>query len=522
MTASDPPTTSRQVALGVRAPRIEDICDLAHGRAQAVLDDDGELRARLEASCAMVDSALSEGRRVYGITTGYGASARFEVEVAQAGILPLHLLRYHGCGTGAPLSDVESAAVLAVRAASLSRGYSGVRPELVERLLELLRRRILPRIPEEGSVGASGDLTPLSYLAAVVVGEREVLFEGEVRAASEVLAQLGLAPLRLRPKEGLALMNGTAVMAALGCLSWARAERLGRLAALESAMACAVLDGVPGHFDERIFALKPHAGPRAVAAAMRASLEGSEFEPACVQDPYSLRCAPHVVGLLFDALAFTRSLLETEVLGVDDNPLLDPETGRFLHGGNFYGGHVCLATDTLKNVCANVADLLDRQLSLLNNPHTNAGLPANLVAREGEDRFTHHGFKAMEITASALTAEALKLTMPASVFSRSTESHNQDKVSMGAISAREARRVLELSETVAVIHLLALAQAMDLRGLGRFGAPLLALHASVRERVPMNREDRRMDRDIARVLELLRADELPLPSVEVSRQARAR
>jgi len=370
-------------------------------------------------------------------------------------------------------------------------------------------------------VGASGDLTPLSYLAAVLVGEREVLFEGAMRPAREVLDEAGLEPLTLRPKEGLALMNGTAVMAALGCLSWSRAERLGRLAALESAMACAVLDGTVGHFDDRIFALKPHPGQRATATTIRAGLEGSSFESARVQDPYSLRCSPHVVGLLFDALPFTRALLETEVLGVDDNPLLDSETGSFLHGGNFYGGHACLATDTLKNVCANVADLLDRQLSLLNNPHTNAGLPANLVAREGADRFTHHGFKAMEITSSALTAEALKMTMPASVFSRSTESHNQDKVSMGTISAREARRVLDLSETVAVIHLLALVQAMDLRGLGRFGAPLLAMHAAVRERVPMNREDRRMDLDIEAMLEALRADELPLPAVDMTADASA-
>jgi len=456
---------------------------------------------------------------VYGITTGYGASAEFDVVPEVAEILPLHLLRYHGCGTGAALSEVESAAVVAVRAASLSRGYSGVTVALLERMMTLLERRILPRIPEEGSVGASGDLTPLSYLAATLVGEREVLFEGATRPASEVLAEAGLTPLTLRPKEGLALMNGTAMMAALGCLSWVRAERLGRLAALESAMACAVLDGAAGHYDDRIFALKPHPGQRATATAIRASLEGSSFESARVQDPYSMRCSPHVVGLLFDALPFTRALLETEVLGVDDNPLLDPETGSFLHGGNFYGGHACLATDTLKNVCANVADLLDRQLSLLNNPHTNAGLPANLVARQGEDRFTHHGFKAMEITASALTAEALKMTMPASVFSRSTESHNQDKVSMGAISAREARRVLDLSETVAVIHLLALVQAMDLRGLDRFGAPLLAMHAAVRARVPMNVEDRRMDLDIEAMLEALRADELPLPAVDMTLEA---
>jgi len=325
VTASTHSSPLREVLLGVRAPSVEDIHDLATGRARAVLDPDPVLRERLAASAAMVEQLLTERRRVYGITTGYGASAEFDVVPEVAEILPLHLLRYHGCGTGAALSEVESAAVVAVRAASLSRGYSGVTVALLERMMTLLERRILPRIPEEGSVGASGDLTPLSYLAATLVGEREVLFEGATRPASEVLAEAGLTPLTLRPKEGLALMNGTAMMAALGCLSWVRAERLGRLAALESAMACAVLDGAAGHYDDRIFALKPHPGQRATATAIRASLEGSSFESARVQDPYSMRCSPHVVGLLFDALPFTRALLETEVLGVDDNPLLDIE-----------------------------------------------------------------------------------------------------------------------------------------------------------------------------------------------------
>ena len=497
------------VSLGAAPLRLEDVWALATGERRPALSDDAAVLGRLEKGAAMIERALAEGNRIYGVTTGYGASAGHEVDPLIADVLPLNLLRYHGCGTGRLLSETESAAVVAVRAASLARGYSGVRRTLVERLCTLVERRILPAIPEEGSVGASGDLTPLSYVAALVVGEREALVEGRVEDAATALANAGLTPLALRPKEALAIMNGTAMMAALGALAWNRARRLASLAAQLTALASDVLDGPEGHFVDRLFALKPHRGQRLAAAWIRGSLSPRTMPPARIQDPYSLRCAPHVIGVLVDALSFTRQLVETEIHGVDDNPLIDPETERVYHGGHFYGGHACLATDVLKNVVANVAELCERQLVLLNDPDTNAGLPPNLVARRGDDRFTHHGFKAMEITASALVAEALKTAAPASVFSRSTESHNQDKVSMGALSAREARRVCDLAETVASIHLLALCQAADIRGLDRLGAPARALVDSVRAVVPRNDGDRRMDRDIDAVLQLLRRDALP-------------
>jgi histidine ammonia-lyase len=451
------------------------------------------------------------------VTTGYGASATFGVDPELAHQMPLNLSRYHGCGTGQPFSARESAAIVTVRAASLARGYSGVRLELLERLCALVAHGVLPVIPQEGSVGASGDLTPLSYVAAALVGEREVWRDGEIVETRAALDALGLAPLALRAKEGLAVLNGTSVMTAVGCLAWDRARKLGRLATTATAMISDVLEGEPGHFADRIFALKPHPGQRAAARWIRETLgKESDEEAARVQDPYSIRCAPHVIGVLLDALPFTRGLLETELNGVNDNPLVDPEENRFLHGGNFYGGHACLATDTLKNVVANVADLLDRQLALLNNPHTSHGLPANLVARTGHDRFTHHGFKAMEITASALTAEALKMAGPTSVFSRSTESHNQDKVSMGTISAREAHRILELAETVGVIHLLALCQAVDLRGPDAVGEGSRAVWEAVRARVPKNDADRRMDVDIQAALAMYRAGELPLGATDFS------
>lgn len=524
------------VALGAAPLSVDDVVALARGLARPAIDEDPELRFRIAASVRFVEDELAAGRAIYGITTGFGASAEFTVDPEVARKMPLNLLRYHGCGTGRLLSEVESAAVLATRLASISRGYSAVRLEVLERLALLLDRRVLPCIPAEGSVGASGDLTPLSYVAALLVGEREAWVDGRAVAATAALARAGLEPMTLAPKESLAIMNGTSVMSALGCLAWTRARQLARFAASLSAMTSDVLFGVPGHFDDRIFALKPHPGQRTCARWIREGILAREggaprlqyqwvaaddetvlhglVRGARIQDRYSIRCAPHVIGVLLDTLPWTRDVLETELNGVNDNPLIDPEAGEALHGGNFYGGHACLVTDTLKNAIANVADLLERQLVLLNNPLTNEGLPPNLVAREGADRTTHHGFKAMEITASALTAEALKLTMPASVFSRSTESHNQDKVSMGTISARDCLRILELSETVAVIHLLALCQAVDLRGPKRCHERSRALRDAVREDVLVNDADRRMDGDIDKVLARYRAGKLPVGEVD--------
>ncbi|MCH8083531.1 MAG: aromatic amino acid lyase, partial [Myxococcales bacterium] len=300
-------------------------------------------------------------------------------------------------------------------------------------------------------------------------------------------------------------------MTAIGAICAERARRLARLASAITAIAVDVTHGNRGHFDPRIFELKPHPGEGRCAGWIRADLEfGADIDippPARIQDRYSIRCAPHVIGVLVEAINAAERTLEIEINGVDDNPIVDPERGEILHGGNFYGGQICFVMDGLKAAVAGVADLLDRQLALLCMPETSDGLPANLVAT---DDVSHHGFKAMQISASALTAEALKLTMPASAFSRSTESYNQDKVSMGTIAARDCRRILELSETVAAISLLAVCQALDLRkGGSQLRAPL-ALRDTVRKVAATVTEDRRQDRDIERVLGLLRDGSLPL------------
>jgi histidine ammonia-lyase len=356
-------------------------------------------------------------------------------------------------------------------------------------------------------VGASGDLTPLSYVASVLIGQREILLDdGRVTTAELVSERFG--PFQLFPKESLALMNGTSAMTGVACLAYQRAKRLARFAAALSAVASDVMLGQPTHFDDRLFALKPHPGQRACAAWIRGDLgPGRSVSPARLQDRYSIRCAPHVIGVLLDNLPHLKLTIETELNSSNDNPLIDLDTGEVLHGGNFYGGHICQAMDTLKACVANLADLLDRQLALLCSEGTSGGLPDNLVlgGRPGQ-----HGFKAMQISASALCAEAQKLTMPASVFSRSTENHNQDKVSMGTIAARDCQRVLDLVETVAAIHTLALCQAVDLRGRERSCLRAQALHGTVRHFVPVNDADRRMDLDIALVLDAYRSERLPL------------
>jgi histidine ammonia-lyase len=499
-----------EILVGVRPLAIEDVVALARGAGQVALDPDPGLRARIRAARRVLEQRLADGAPVYGVRTGVGASAHNTIPDDQLEALPLNLLRFHGCGTGSLLEPEQAGAVVAARLASLARGYSGVREQLLERLCELLNRRVLPCIPAEGSVGASGDLTPLSYLAALIVGEREATLRGQPMSAAEALDRAGLGPLALAPKESLALMNGTSVMTGLGCLAFERALRLARLAAALTAVTSDAVRGNPGHFDARIAELRPHPGQITSARWIREDLRRAAPPPAParIQDRYSLRCAPQVVGVLLDALGFVRGVLETELNGVNDNPVVDPKRGEVLHGGNFYGGHVCFALDALKTAVANVADLLDRQLVLLCSPQTSGGLPEDLVAREGSDRLTHHGFKAMQITASALAAEALKGTMPASAFSRSTESHNQDKVSMGTIAARESLRILELTETVAAIHVLAVCQAVDLRDGEASARRSLELRDSVRKHVSMNLADRRQDLDIQAVLALHRSGQL--------------
>ena len=453
-----------------------------------------------------LDRLLSEDGVIYGVTTGYGDSCTVSIPQALVAELPHHLYAYHGCGLGRHLDAQEARAVLVARLASLVHGMSGVSMPLLEGLVTLLQNDVLPLIPAEGSVGASGDLTPLSYVAAVLCGEREVLHAGRVRPAADALAEIGMLPLRLRPKEGLAIMNGTAVMTGLACLAWQRADYLSRLATRLTAFNVLISDGNAHHFDATLFAAKPHPGQGRIAERLRADLYSARppRNAQRMQDRYSLRCAPHVIGVLEDALPFLRQLIETELNSANDNPLVDAEGERILHGGHFYGGHIALAMDTLKNTVANIADLLDRQLALLVDARYNHGLPANLSAATGQRAAINHGLKALQISVSAWTAEALKQTMPASVFSRSTECHNQDKVSMGTIAARDCLRVIELTEQVVAGMLIAARQGLALRqrvGLeAQLHDALADMYADLGERIPLVEEDRALEGELRRLL----------------------
>jgi len=457
--------SDNDVIFGEGRVSIEDVVDIAFAKKQVALSDNEIFTGRIDRGVQFLERLLEEEGVIYGVTTGYGDSCTVSIPPHLVEELPVQLSRFHGCGLGDVLSVEQSRAVLAVRLTSLTQGYSGVTHDLLAQIKCFINQNIIPVIPEEGSVGASGDLTPLSYLAATLMGEREVFFNGERLAAAKVLKQQGIKPIKLRPKEGLALMNGTAVMTALACLAFKRAEYLVQLCSRITSMMSIALMGNSNHFNEKLFSVKPHPGQINIAEWIRSDLNVTDIprNSSRLQDRYSIRCAPHIIGVLADSLPWMRSFIENELNSANDNPIIDGDGEHVLHGGHFYGGHIAFVMDSLKNCVANLADLLDRQMALLMDPKFNHGLPANLTGATADRIMINHGFKAVQIGTSAWTAEALKLTMPASVFSRSTECHNQDKVSMGTIAARDCLRVLQLTEQVAAAALMASAQGIELR-----------------------------------------------------------
>jgi histidine ammonia-lyase len=507
-TATRPPEAS--VIVGGRRLTLDEVCEASRGAA-LTLQGDAAFRKRIDRGAELVAKYIAEGRLIYGVNTGYGDSCTVTIPDQVLEQLPAHLVRYHGCGLGEHFDEESSIAILVTRLCSLAAGFSGVRLDVLTQLESLVRHRIIPLIPEEGSVGASGDLTPLSYVAAVLMGEREVYYQGKLCPTAEAFKATGMKPLVLKPKEGLALMNGTSVMTALACLAWERAEYLSRLATRITSMVSIALGSNAKHFSPGLFAVKPHSGQQEVAARIFADMGASnQDKPIRIQDRYSIRCAPHVIGVLSDALGWMRRDIENELNSANDNPIIDPDSGEVYHGGHFYGGHIAFVADSMKNAVANIADLLDRQLALLVDTRFNNGLPSNLSGAEGERAALNHGFKAVQIAVSAWTAEALKLTMPASVFSRSTECHNQDKVSMGTISARDCIRVLELTEQVAAACLAAAAQAVEIRH-RRGNRPPARMEPGIRGMVdgvfklcPYVEEDRALEQELRRLCAAVR------------------
>ncbi len=499
------------ITFGENNITIEDVVSIAQSKKQIQLNQSDSFRAKVNSGAEFLDRLLKEDGVIYGVTTGYGDSCTVNVPLDKVEELPLNLTRFHGCGLGDMFDPAQGRAILAARLASLCQGYSGVRWQLLEQIETLLNKNIVPVIPQEGSVGASGDLTPLSYVAAALVGERDVYFDNHIHKTSELFGRLGIAPIKLRPKEGLAIMNGTAVMTALACMAYSRAEYLTRLCARITAISSLALQGNSNHFDDILFSVKPHPGQNQIAEWIRQDLHHDHHprNSSRLQDRYSIRCAPHVIGVLRDSLPWMKQMIEIELNSANDNPIVDGAGEHVLHGGHFYGGHIAMVMDSMKNCVANLADLLDRQMALLMDNKFNHGLPDNLSAADKDRKMLNHGFKAVQIGASAWTAEALKNTMPASVFSRSTECHNQDKVSMGTIAARDCLRVLQLTEQVAAAALMSSTQGLHIRMMNNeleessLADTIRTTHDEVFNHFELLTEDRPLDADLRNFVELI-------------------
>ncbi|MGH7764607.1 MAG: HAL/PAL/TAL family ammonia-lyase [Candidatus Dormibacteraceae bacterium] len=501
-----------------RSLTIEDVEAVARGGALIRLGAD--VAEQVQATYDLNQRMVEVGTTVYGVTTGVGDSVGRKVALSEASELQESLIRLNGCGTGPDLPEDQARAVVVARANCLARGNSAVRPLIPEMMLEMLNLGFAPVIPEQGSIGASGDLVPSSYIGAVLMGEREVSRRGERMPAAAVWAEAGREPARLHAKEGLAILNGTCFMTGIAALTVRDAARLADVVDACTAMTCEGLMGIDGPFDPFIHSVKPHPGQARSAERILGLLRGSSLVTAYdtavtsgrrVQDNYSLRCAPQCNGALRDTIAWAREWIERELNSANDNPLYDPAEGRVHSGGNFSGFHVALAMDSLKMAVASVADLVDRQFELLVDEKYSAGLPPNLspyIAPSDPGYGTQHGFKSPQIALSSLAAEALARCMPMSAFSRSTEAHNQDKVSMGAAAARAARDVVELAQRCCAIHLLGAAQAADLRGSHRLGAGTAIIHRRIRTVSEFIQRDRPLQRDIMAVAELIRSGAL--------------
>ena len=500
------------LVIGEHPLSIEDVVAVARQEKRVALPDSNEWHNLIQRGADFLDQLLQDEGVIYGVTTGYGDSCLVEIPAHQVNELPLHLSRFHGCGLGQNLDLISARAVVVTRLCSLARGYSGVSHALLERLVWMLNENVIPVIPSEGSVGASGDLTPLSYIAGALVGERDVYDQGQIVPVSQVYAEKGLEPLVMRPKEGLALMNGTAVMTAIACLNYKKAEQISLASTCITALNVLALEGNPSHFDEVLFAQKPHPGQQNIAAQLRDWLNSevqTEHQSSRLQDRYSLRCAPHIIGVFEDSKVWLRQFIENELNSSNDNPLIDPVNLRVLHGGHFYGGHIAQAMDSLKIMIANIADLMDRQLAQLVDYKMNNGLPRNLTGATDERLPLNHGFKAVQIGVSAWTAEALKQTLSASIFSRSTECHNQDKVSMGTIAARDASRVIVLTEQVIAALCCASVQAIHLKTLdGKLSEVLATFKAWVLKTFDYVVEDRPLQQELQQLVDRLENLEL--------------
>ena len=466
---------------------------------------------RMAPSRRLVEQVIEEGRIVYGVTTGFGALANTPIGRQETGELQVNLLRSHAAGVGGRLPDEVVRAMLLLRARTLAQGHSGVRPVLVERYIEFLNRDLLPVVPSQGSVGASGDLAPFAHLALPLIGEGSLSVRGVARPAAEVLAEEGIEPLRLEPKEGLSLLNGTEGMLAQGVLNLARADRLVKTADLACALSVEGLLGSARPFRPEIHALRPHPGQIASARRIAALLDGSEIGAShrddfthAVQDAYSLRCAPQVHGAVADALTYARQVLERELGAVVDNPIILPETGEIVSGGNFHGQPIAIALDVMALAITELSSISERRTDRLLDPERSSGLPAFLAVRPGVDS----GYMLAQYTAAALVAENRVLSHPASVESIPTSGSQEDHVSMGWGAARKLTRVLDNVGRVLAVELICAARGVDLRAPLKPSPVITDAINKIRTAVPPMSGDRPPGVEIEAVAELIEGGEL--------------
>ena len=487
---------------------LEDVREVAANRRAVLLAPDA--RELVEKARALVDGIVAGNKMAYAITTGVGKLSDVRIAGDQIRELQVNLVRSHAAGVGEPLSIADTRAMMLLRANSLSKGHSGVRTIVIDRLCEMLNRGVTPVVPSQGSVGASGDLAPLAHLALALIGEGECFDEKGVRVSSgDALKRAQIKPLTLESKESISLINGTQAMLGVGTLALLAAETLVDSADVLGGLSCDALKGTDTAFDERIHKARPHHGQMKTAANLRHMLEGSQIREshrACgrVQDAYSLRCIPQVHGAVRDTLAHCRAVFETEANSAVDNPLVfitDARNteGDIISGGKFHGEPLAFALDFLAIALSALAGISERRIERLVNPALSEGLPPFLAPGAG----LNSGFMLPQVTAAALVSENKVLAHPASVDSITTSGNKEDYVSMGMTAALKLKRVVENTRNVLAIEAMAVAQALD------FLAPLKtskrgqAAHAAIRSVCPTMEKDRAMYADLARIADLI-------------------
>ncbi len=495
---------AKQLIINGGGVNVEDIIRVA--RLGLPVSISSEALQSVERSRVMLEKLVDNNAVVYGITTGFGRFSDVNISREDAIELQKNLIASHAAAVGEPLPEEVVRAALLLRLNALARGYSGVRPLLVKQLVDLLNTGITPVIPEQGSLGASGDLAPLSHLALVLSGQGEAFYKGKRMSGAEALSAAGLEPLTLLEKEGLALINGTQIMTAIGSLAYHDAVNLLKAALITAALTLEAQLAVPDAFDPLIAEVRPYSGHQHTAAAIISLLEGSSLigsDRRKVQDAYSLRCIPQVHGATLNALDYVKSILDVEINSVNDNPMLFPDENKVLSGGNFHGQPVAQAMDFLAIAVSELGSIAERRIERLVNPAL-SGLPPFLVKEGG----LNSGLMIAQYTAASLVSENKVFCHPASVDSIPSSANQEDHVSMGATAARKARKVVDNTARVIGIELLVAAQAVDFRGAENLGRGTSAAYRMLREDIDFLEKDRILYPIIEQAVEMVTSGRL--------------